>query len=163
MKKMLIIPLMMLSIGIVSCKKEVNPVVNSADQQIAAMLDKPGYNPLVIPFRKCDNWTVTNFSLNGMNYTNDFTGCRLNFCPDNTVVFYNDIYAVHGNWYYRWIDAGGNKMVIYFDMPERLPGNLWNNLAGEWNVAKVRNNYLRFEINRDLKVLEINRVLPKDE
>jgi len=163
MKKMLIIPLMMLSIGIISCKKEVNPVVNSADQQIAAMLDKPGYNPLVIPFRKCDNWTVTNFSLDGMNYTNDFSGYRLNFCPDQTVMLYNDFYAVHGNWYYRWIDAGGNKMVIYFDMPERLPGNLWNNLAGEWNVVKVRNNYLRFEINRDLKVLEIDRVLPKDE
>lgn len=163
MKKLFILPLMILTLGIISCKKDVNQWVTNQDDQVIALADKPGYNPLAIPFRKCDNWIVSNYNMNGVDYTSDFTGYKLNFCPDNTVIFYNDIYAIHGYWYYRWIDAGGNTMVLYFDVPERLPGNLWDNIAGNWNVIKVRNNHIVFEANfEDPKVLEIDRVKLQD-
>lgn len=161
MKKLLLLPVMLLAISLNSCKKEV-PLANE-EYQVTAVADRPGINPLVAIFRKCDHWTITQFSLNGNQYTDEFDGYRLQFCPNNTVTFSNTIYGVAGTWYSNWSDAGAYRMALYFSVPERLPDPLWGNLEGTWRVVKARNNYLRFEIVRgDYKVLEIERVLDRD-
>ncbi len=167
MKKLLIISLVMLSFSIISCKKEQVPSLKDQDQQTLFLDNKiPITDPGSFLFGKCNDWVITSFKNNGVDQTYDFHLMKMNFCPDNTVMLYNDILAVSGNWYFV-LDKGNPQTFIlqlnnpYVTVAGERPFGVWGDLTGTWNIVKFQKNLLGLQNGQGdhgLKVLVIERL-----
>ena len=168
MKKFLAYAILM-GWGLTSCQKEAVQIIrDNEEHQVAAVDNRPGVNPLAIVFSKCDNWQVSELRINGSDVSREYNGYKLFICPDNGITMYNNILALNGSWYYRWMDAGANTMVIDFDIEDEPlrydPVTLAGNLEGDWTILKVRRNFIRAEMayGREVRVLEIERVIDRE-
>lgn len=152
MKKLLILPLLLLSIGFLSCKKENtnDPALTSQNNFLNS--DKPGFiNPSLYLFSTCGDWRISLFKKGKYDLSSNFEGVNLNFCPDNTVILSNDIFSVPGHWYFMVNKGYATSLVLDFNFPvvltEGKRPNLgyWSEIEGIWQV-KIQNNVIGLQI-----------------
>jgi hypothetical protein len=153
MKKLLILPLLLLSIGFLSCQKENanDPALTSQNNILNT--DKPGFlNPGVFVFSTCNDWRISLFKKGKYDLSSYFEGVTLNFCPDNSVVISNDIFSVAGNWYFIGNKGKPTSLVLDFNFPvvltEGTRPNIgyWAEIEGIW-LVKIQNNVIGLQIN----------------
>ena len=158
MKKIFIIPLLVLGFGLVSCKKESvqnETIFMQADQSAI-------YNPGGFVFGTCDYWSITAFQKNGIDLTKDYASLDLRFCPDNTVTIANDLFNVSGNWYFVLDKGNPYMLLIQFNATERnvldnyMPG-FWTEIGDNWSVLRMGRNLLVMQSANKSKKMSIER------
>jgi hypothetical protein len=158
MKKLLFVPILLLCLGMISCKKEAVP-----EQQVyMQQKNMPIINPGLLLFGTCDNWYVSLLQTGRTDLTNNYKSVNLTFCPDNTFVVSNDILAVSGNWYIT-LDKG-NPIILILDLnypvdtyPVERPAALWSELNGEWKIVRLQKNMISLQIDEQKKRLILER------
>ena len=158
MKKLLIVPLLLFSLGMISCKKETVPEQQLYMQQ----KDMPIINPGLLLFGTCDNWHVSLIQKGRIDLTSNYKNLNLTFCPDNTFVISNDILAVTGHWYITLDKGNPISLILEFNYPVDFPTDgrpygLWTELGGEWNIVLFQKNMISLKIDRESKRLILER------
>jgi len=134
MKKIIIIPLLLFSIGFLSCKKETVQPVNI--QENTAQFKNPG----LFVFAKCDDWKITSFQKERINLTNDYRFMNFRFCPDNTVAAFNDLLSFQGTWYFLLDKGNPNHLVLSFADPSYTGGpySILAEVEGVWKLVRIQ-------------------------
>lgn len=158
MKKLLILPLLLLSIGILSCKKETVPDQQAFMQQKNMSIINPG----LFVFGTCDNWYISLLQIDRSDLTDNYKSVNLIFCPGNTVVVFNDILAVSGNWYVTLDKGNPITLVIDLHYPAMVTtvdrhADLWRELAGEWKINKLQKNIISLQADEQVKKMILER------
>ena len=136
MKKGIIIILSLIVFA--SCKKTVDNV--KEDLVVKAMTD--------------GEWTLTKFTMNGMDITTDFSGYKFKYYSDKTVdAIKNNILEKKGTW-----DGNSSSMTTWANFTgASYPLNLIN---GSWHID--RNSWIYVEasqtIGTDTKTMRLDKL-----
>lgn len=154
MKKLLIVPLLLLSISFSSCEK-----VTVQEQNTIVQGDKTIIDPGAVFFGTCDGWYISSFQKDKLDLTQNYSSLKMVFCPNNTVVVSNDLFAVTGQWNLVVKDEIPLQLVINFNTAASLPGQLTfqEAIAGNWDIVRYERNMLWLNDTRNLKVMVIGR------
>lgn len=156
MRKILFIPLMMVSILFFSCEK--------AGVQESAVLqnNKSVVDPGTILFGTCDGWYIASFSKERADMTSAFSSFRMVFCADKTMVIANDVFSVTGSWEVISEEEVPVKLSINLNKPVEALLNpaeftFLNEVSGKWDIVQYNLNMLQLQ-NRDaFKTMLIQR------
>ena len=157
MKKILIVPLILLSIGIISCEK-----ATVQEPQAYMQEDKAVINPEAVLFGTCDGWYISVFQKERFDLTPEYNSFKLVFCPDNTVVVSNDILSVTGNWDLIVDEEIPVKLMLNFNNPvEAGVGTgqftFLNEIGGKWDIVQYQKNMIRLNNRESFKLMVIAR------
>ena len=136
MKKGIIIILSLIVFA--SCKKTVDNV--KEDLVVKAMTD--------------GEWTLTKFTMNGVDITTDFSGYKFKYYSDKTVdAIKNNILEKKGTW-----DGNSSSMTTWANFTgASYPLNLFN---GSWHID--RNSWIYVEasqtIGTDTKTMRLDKL-----
>jgi hypothetical protein len=162
MKKIIIIPLVLLSFNIISCKKESVQPVSLTEQQTLNQDTKMSFiDPGMFVFQPCDDWAIAFFQKNKIDQTANYRSLKFTFCPDNTVILSNDILAVSGNWYFIMDKGNPDYLVLKFNSSistsDTRPNAFWSDLDDVWKVVKLQHNLVWLKNDVEAKVLVFER------
>ncbi|MEO6490859.1 MAG: hypothetical protein ABIO04_13025 [Ferruginibacter sp.] len=156
MKKILLLPLIIITFTFTSCKKEeaVNPNPQSEEQ--TGLSGKPG---IVLPqeylFPTCNDWKISLFQQQEVNNTYKYNDLTFKFCPENTVTMFNDILAINGNWYFM-LDKG-NPTAMTIDFHYTGTSTPWSELEGTWKVIKLTESTIQLQNDDGSVMLSFKR------
>lgn len=151
MKKILIIPIILLTFSIASCKKDVQPLNDPNNASAQSKEDMAARASTI--FSTCSQWHVTYFAANGTDITANYSQLDYIFCPDNTITVSNDIMSLSGNWYLMIPKGGNSYMELDFNAPD------FNSVTSQW-VADLDGMWIINEMDEDIIRLE-NKNGPK--
>ena len=157
MKKLLVVPLFLISIVFFSCEKATVQESQTIIQDEKAVVD-----PGAVLFGTCDGWYVASFQKERVYMTNEFNSFRITFCPDKTVVIANDIFSVTGNWDMLVDEEIPIKLMINLNTPVEaaIPSAMFtflNELGGKWDIIQYNRNSLRVNNREAFKEMLIQR------